>query len=60
MIKSRAGLLLEGDVERDVKEGDSGEGGVGVGEDELWDCPVGVLFLRIGDLTINWLQHATI
>ena len=35
MIKSRAGLLLEGDVERDVKEGDSGEGGVGVGEDEL-------------------------
>ena len=35
ILKSREGLLLEGDVEGDVKEGVSGEGGVGVGEDEL-------------------------
>ena len=60
MIKSREGLLLEGDVEGDVKEGGSGEGDVEAEEGELWDCPVGVLFLRIGDLTINLLQHAMI
>ena len=35
MIKSHEGLLLEGDVEGDVKEGGSGEGDVEVEEDEL-------------------------
>ena len=35
MIKSREGLLLEGDVEGDVKEGGSGEGDVEAEEGEL-------------------------
>ena len=35
MVKSREGLLLEGDVEGDVKEGGSGEGDVEVKEDGL-------------------------
>ena len=35
MVKSREGLLLEGDVEGDVKEGGSGEGDVEVEEDGL-------------------------
>ena len=35
MIRSREGLLLEGDVEGDVKEGGSGEGDVEVEEDKL-------------------------
>ena len=35
MVKSREGLLLEGDVEGDVKEGGSGEGDVEIEEDGL-------------------------
>ena len=59
MIKSCEGLLLEGDVEGQVEEGDSGKVDVEVKEDELWNCLVGKLFLRIRASTITIIDSVT-